>query len=473
MEELPTQTTVSALDLVAEAGAIALTIVEQRRMLQSVVEACVRHGVRYAAIYLSEGETPDALAGDPGLVEQGVVVALGGGLSQAGRLVITGDDQALGSALATLLTAALEHGGAAARRYRVADRLQQALLPASLAMHPTVRFDADYRAATAETEVGGDWYDAFALDDGRIAVSIGDIAGHGLEAAIAMNEARRAIRTAAGGFGSPSELLEYVNRMLCRDASIAMATAIVGYYDPRDRSYAYASAGHPQQIYVDASGRPYTLPGGGIPLGFPTELFAEDVTITLDAGTAVVLYTDGLLEYNRNIIEGEHLLAQTITRTPLLKSDAPAAALNSAIFFDVENTDDAATMVMLGTGTPTTPRAWRWSAHVSAVPIARTALKYYLIESGIDMPIVDNAISSFGEAIANAIEHGRARGIVNVEVELSPARICIIVRNQGPWVEYVPHDEGGRGMTIMGTLADGVAITTDSDSTTMRLTFRR
>src|SRR6185503_19809280 len=129
--------------------------------------------------------------------------------------------------------------------------------------------------------------------DGRIGVSIGDVAGHGLEAAVAMGEARRAIRTAAAGFGSPSEMLDYVN-------------GILPLHD-----------------------------GGGMPLGLALAVASPDWTITVDPGTSVVMYTDGLLEYSRDILAGERMLRETIAGTDLAATTAPAEALHAAIFSTV------------------------------------------------------------------------------------------------------------------------------------------
>jgi len=84
-----------------------------------------------------------------------------------------------------------------AREHHVADTLQRALLPERLPVDERLAFDAAYLPGAEEAIVGGDWYDAFRIPDGRIAFSIGDVAGHGLRAAIVMGEVRQAFRAAA------------------------------------------------------------------------------------------------------------------------------------------------------------------------------------------------------------------------------------------------------------------------------------
>src|SRR6185503_18384940 len=224
-------------------------------------------------------------------------------------------------------------------------------------------------------------YDAFEIGDGRIGVSIGDVAGHGLEAAVAMGEARRAIRTAAAGFGSPSEMLDYVNGILALQDSVGMATAIAGFYDPRDGTFRYASAGHPPPILVGPDRRPHALPAGGLPLGLGANGASPDWTVTVDPGTSIVMYTDGLLEYSRDILAGERILRETIAGTDLVATTAPAEALHAAIFSTVENTDDAATLVLQGLGDGPA-RSLRSSAFPNAAAIARGTLRRHLHDLG-------------------------------------------------------------------------------------------
>ena len=475
----------SGADLIAEVGVLAVSVPGARRMLQAVASACIEHGCSLAAFYLA-GQPPAANALDPRVAEalrrsnpegaRDVAGEFGLDVRSApisgGSLVLGTADERLAGLVARVLSAGLDHVEATAAQHRVADRLQRALLPSQLASHPALRFDASYRPATQETEVGGDWYDAFNVGDGRIAISIGDIAGHGLDAAIAMGEARRAIRSAAAGFNSPSELLEFVNGNLCRDGGLEMATAIVGYFEPAQRTYVYASAGHPPQLYIDASGRPHQLPGGGLPLGFSSGIASDDFTVTIDPGTALVLYTDGLLEYGRDIIAGERILIETVGRSQLAHAAAPATALTDAIFAEVENTDDAAAMVIVGDGEISPRRRWRWSAYPAAASVAREVVREYVREMAVDRAIVERVIPAFGEAIANAIEHGRPSGRVEVAMETKDGSISLEVSNQGSWVEFVEHDERGRGIAIMNAFADGIAISSTSDMTTMRLTFR-
>ncbi|MDQ2993214.1 MAG: SpoIIE family protein phosphatase, partial [Candidatus Eremiobacteraeota bacterium] len=353
---------------------------------------------------------------------------------------------------------------------RVADRLQLALLPSRLATSDSLRFDAAYRPATDETVVGGDWYDAFEIGDGRIGISIGDVAGHGLETAVAMGEARRAIRTACADFASPREMLEYVNGILRFEEGVGMATAIAGFYDPSDQTFRYTSAGHPPPIYIAPDGRAHVLPAGGLPLGVPHGIGSEDWTITIEPGSSVVLYTDGLLEYTRDIIAGERILRSTVATIDFAGSPSAADGIHSAIFATVDNTDDAATLVLHGRGDVEPPKL-HWSSFPGAAAIVRGSVRRRLAGSEASVETKERILAAVGEAVANAIEHGRTGGTFEMQTDMSGDALHVEVRNEGPWREYLRNEERGRGLPIMQSLADGVAITSTSASTGIRLSF--
>lgn len=167
--------------------------------------------------------------------------------------------------LATELGVLLSGRALMLREHRVADRLQRALLPEKLPSIDGAEFFAAYRPASDEAEVGGDWFDAFALPNGRVAVSIGDVAGHGLEAAVIMGEVRQAIRTAAVAAESASAVLDYVNRIFLLRQSLGIVTAIFGIYDPATSELRYACAGHPPPLLALTSGPVRALPAGSLP----------------------------------------------------------------------------------------------------------------------------------------------------------------------------------------------------------------
>ncbi|HEY0396731.1 MAG TPA: SpoIIE family protein phosphatase, partial [Candidatus Elarobacter sp.] len=170
------------------------------------------------------------------------------------------------------------------REHHVADTLQRALLPERLPVDDRLAFDAAYLPGAQEAIVGGDWYDAFRLPDGRIAFSIGDVAGHGLRAAIVMGEVRQAFRAAALNPNSPSLVLERANTIVNMRANPVMVTAMFGIVDPREGTVTYASAGHPAPVLALPCGSVQVLPKDGVPLGFVVAIEASDWTFSLPPG---------------------------------------------------------------------------------------------------------------------------------------------------------------------------------------------
>ena len=100
------------------------------------------------------------------------------------------------------------------REHRASQAFQEAALPSTLPIVPGLAFDAVYRAADHDVMVGGDWYDAFRIDDGRIVMSVGDVMGSGLSAAVTMNAVRQSVRGAAQLFPDPIAILNAADRAL-------------------------------------------------------------------------------------------------------------------------------------------------------------------------------------------------------------------------------------------------------------------
>ncbi|MEA2663736.1 MAG: hypothetical protein QOI11_680, partial [Candidatus Eremiobacteraeota bacterium] len=205
-------------------------------------------------------------------------------------------------------------------------------------------FSATYvPASTGAT--GGDWYDAFELPDGRILFSIGDVAGHGVEAAVAMGRARQAILAVALGATDPGEVFERANlTMMLQDTKFA--TAICGYVDPATLRVTYATAGHPPAIMVGADHMARHLPYDGLPLGVAHDAAYPSFEVQAEHGALLVLYTDGLLEYDRDLFAGERRILEAVSTVASRRIDNPAAAIRDAIFARYEPTDDVAVMTI-------------------------------------------------------------------------------------------------------------------------------
>ncbi len=177
---------------------------------------------------------------------------------------------------------------------RVSRRLQESLLPHGLPSDRWFRIAARYLPATAGMHVGGDWYDAQLMAPDELAFSVGDVAGHGVEAAARMGELRSAMRAFRLHSRVPDDLITQLHR-LCEPAGY-FATAVCARLDPRG-GFRWASAGHLPPIVVHASGGVELLSGHQSPplgagVGHPVVLDHR----TLSPGDMVLLYSDGLIE---------------------------------------------------------------------------------------------------------------------------------------------------------------------------------
>ncbi len=170
--------------------------------------------------------------------------------------------------LASRLGAAIANANAFAREHRVATTFQRAALSQDVPDVPGLRFSVLYPCRhKLRRSVGGDWYDAFRLPDGHIVLSVGDVAGSGLEAAVTMASVRQSIRTAVLINPNPEAVLEAVDRIVRAMGHVRFVTAFVAVVDPVDGELAYANAGHPPPLLRDPAGGIIELTRGDLPLG--------------------------------------------------------------------------------------------------------------------------------------------------------------------------------------------------------------
>ena len=232
-----------------------------------------------------------------------------------------------------------------ARDHAVSLAFQDAALPRILPTMPGLTFDAMYEAAGEDALVGGDWYDAFVLPDGRVVISVGDVGGNGLEAAVTMGAVRQTIRGAAHVFAEPAAALDAADRALRSEQPERIVTAFLGILDPRSLALSYASAGHPPPLLRHADGSIVELAAIDLPLGLRNERAAgSNDSMQLAQGALLVLYTDGLTEATRDVLEGERRLRDALARDDVVRSARPAAAIRRAVA--AESSDDVAILTV-------------------------------------------------------------------------------------------------------------------------------
>jgi serine phosphatase RsbU (regulator of sigma subunit) len=190
-------------------------------------------------------------------------------------------------------TARQEERARIEQEMRTAQLIQQSLLPKDVPAAAGWQFTPYYKPAK---EVGGDFYDFIAFDDGRLGIVIGDVSGKGVPAALVMAITRTMLRTAAGATVSPGEVLARVNDLLSADITPGMfVTCFYALLDIESGQLQYANAGH-DPPYRHHDGGASELWATGMPLGIMPGSCYEEYDVTLAPGDSVLFYSDGLVE---------------------------------------------------------------------------------------------------------------------------------------------------------------------------------
>ncbi len=199
---------------------------------------------------------------------------------------------------------------------RNVDALQDAMLPHRLPEVPGFELDAGYTPASPDLAVGGDWYDAFLLDPDHLAFAVGDVSGHGVEAAALMAQLRNAKRAFIFEDPAPEIVMARLNRFLCRLDTEHYATVVYGILDVADGRCRWASAGHPAPAAF-RTGQPAEIvevpDRRGPLLGWREQATYPEVEHRLRPGEGLLLYTDGLVERRTaSIDEGLEALVRAL-----------------------------------------------------------------------------------------------------------------------------------------------------------------
>jgi PAS domain S-box-containing protein len=353
------------------------------------------------------------------------------------------------------------------REHRVAQSFQAASLPIALPTLPGATFDAVYVPANDEAQVGGDWYDAMRLADGRVVVSIGDVAGNGLRAAVTMGNMRQIIRGIAQVHADPALMLDAADRALRLEHPDQFVTAFVGVYDPVACRFAYASAGHPPPMLRHPDGSIDLLSDGGLPLGLRNVVKERGKSVAIRAGSHLVLYTDGLTEASRCPLDGEDRLRELLADGAILTAAYPAQALRDAVFGDAPAKDDVAILVLGVAACPAEGHdpVERWcfdAGDAAAAQAARRAFTAGMRSRDADDASIHAAEVVFGELVGNVVRY--APGPVEVSVDWSNAAPVLHVLDNGPGFHHVPalprdvYSESGRGLFLIALLSADFAV---------------
>jgi serine phosphatase RsbU (regulator of sigma subunit) len=223
----------------------------------------------------------------------------------------------------------------ARRRERAtAEQLQRSLLAGSLPVASGLAIEVSYHAAVKGTEVGGDWYDAFWLDEGvSVGLVVGDVVGRGITAAAAMGQLRSAVRAfAASGLG-PADVLTALDGYSRRHEVGATATVVYAQLELETGSLCFACAGHPPPLVSNPGAAPrFAWEGRSIPVNAYRDSGPRpEARFSLERGGTLLMFTDGLIEHLNRTGDGLAQLLETVAGGPHLPFEGFAARIAEAL----------------------------------------------------------------------------------------------------------------------------------------------
>ncbi|MGW6056744.1 SpoIIE family protein phosphatase [Streptomyces sp. NPDC055189] len=384
--------------------------------------------------------------------------------------------------VATLWTA-VDRVRIAQREHRIATDFQEQLLDLDR-RSPAAVVSALYEPAAESMRVGGDWYLVIPLDDPAcVAVSVGDVVGHGLPAATVMSKLRSATTVSALSAADPRRVLGLLQKYASSVPGAACSTVGYAVIDARAHTISYACAGHPYPLVVPPTGAPrYLEHGRCAPLAASAshEVGPADV-IDFPSGSLLIMYTDGLIERRGESLDaGFARLAAAAGQCRDLPVGSIGAELLRSLSPQGGYTDDVAVLALRPTGT--TPRSF-----VTAVPAAfahmadlRHRLRTWISELGMPETLQYDLLLAVGEAVGNAIEHGSASNAANsisVEAFADEEMVSTTVSDAGRWSgdSSASRREAsrGRGLTLINGLSEHVRTVRSSTGTRVTMRHRR
>lgn len=351
----------------------------------------------------------------------------------------------------------IEHVESFERERRIAATMQKASLPPALPVVADLRFEGVYTPTSESGSFGGDWYDAIAFDDGSVMVSVGDVSGSGLEAAVIMSKVRHIIGVSPLHQDDPTKMLDAADWILSHRYPDAIVTAFVGIISADRKTIRFANAGHPYPLIRRGSDL-IDLRASGLPLGLRkcADPSATE-TAALESGDLLVLFTDGLTEWGHDWAEGERRLRAIVSTDAVSHTGSPGRFIHDACLTQGSRDDVALMTVALGK-----PESWTFETeNAYAAQDARTEFISYLRDHIHDEAAIDQAELVFGELMANVVRH--APGPVSVYVDWCGTDPVIHVIDRGPAFHAradLPDafSESGRGLFLIQSSSADVLV---------------
>ncbi|HEV2375630.1 MAG TPA: SpoIIE family protein phosphatase [Streptosporangiaceae bacterium] len=366
-------------------------------------------------------------------------------------------DAEIGMEFAARAAVYLDNGRRYSRERATALTLQRSLLPTGLSAPSSVQVRHRYLPGSQLIEVGGDWYESIALPGARVALVVGDVAGHGVRAAVTMGRLRTAIQTLAMLELPPAESLQQLNELMqvIGQREPHFATCVYATYDAVNGQMEVASAGHLPPLLVHPDGTSEFLDvAPAPPLGVGEGPIASR-TFDVEDGSLLVLYTDGLVESrDRDIDDGLKRL-QEIFAPDSMSADLEELAKSTlaGVYADEHRDDIAVLIAKLQRIGKDQQASWELDHEAISAGKARSLVNDVMVAWHLDsLAPLTRLLTS--ELVTNAIRH--AHGPVTLRLIKEGTLVCEVA-DSSPALPRLQHvaddDEQGRGLQIVSQLA--------------------
>ncbi len=346
------------------------------------------------------------------------------------------------------------------RERTTALTLQRSMLPTLTALTFPSSVDVQHRYLPGSKliEVGGDWYESIALPGGRVALVVGDVAGHGVRAAVTMGRLRTAIQTLAMLELPPAETLQQLNELM-HELGVRephFATCVYAIFDAVTGTCEVASAGHlpPLLVRPDGSNELLDVPQAP-PLGVGSGLI-QSRTLHIEDGSLLVLYTDGLVEKrSRDIDEGIGRLREIFGPGSVDRSLEDLCKDTLAGVYADEHRDDIAVLMARLHRLPADRIVtWALPSELTSASRARSVIRRPLRRWGLAdlQPTAELLVS---ELVTNAVRY--AQGKIGLRLVKEDTALFCEVLDDSAALPRLRHpdesDERGRGLQVVSQLA--------------------
>lgn len=353
-------------------------------------------------------------------------------------------------------------------------RVHDAVLPKGLPVPQRVEMAARYLLA-GDGSAGGDWFDAIPLPDGRVAVVVGDVVGHGIEASVVMGELKALFEESVRADGDLVAALELLDRRAARVAEARAATVCAGVFDPASAELTHCTAGHPPPVLLARSGETAYLPatgagalGSGPPFATATRFLAE--------GDLVLLYSDGLIErpgrsQGQNTVELLRVADEVFRGAGERTTERVVRQTVDALTGLSGYADDISVLALQPVAL-VDPLDLELAALPDSVRTVRADVDDWLGRlriSAIDRTAVQHAVA---ELVSNVVEHAYpevdVRNPVRVGLSLSPDGVVdVLVSDDGTW-RAPAVDAVGRGLSMADGFLDELRVEHGDGGTRVR-----